>query len=197
MQDHDGSAQDDWLVRYSFSAAGDLLAVRHRHGEVVREFEWQDHMLIAHRVPGGMEARYTWDRHAPDGRVVGQQEVGGLARRYTYHVDHTQVTDSLGREEQYYFMGSGPGQRWTAHTRADGSRIEFRYDRAGQKVATVDPLGRETLIERDSNGQVIGQVTPDGQHWTMERDALGNTVRRWKAPPINSGRLNVTNAAIP
>ena len=176
VQDHDGSAQDDWLVRYSFSAAGDLLAVRHRHGEVVREFEWQDHMLIAHRVPGGMEARYTWDRHAPDGRVVGQQEVGGLARRYTYHVDHTQVTDSLGREEQYYFMGSGPGQRWTAHTRADGSRIEFRYDRAGQKVATVDPLGRETLIERDSNGQVIGQVTPDGQHWTMERDALGNTV---------------------
>ncbi|MGP8296256.1 RHS repeat-associated core domain-containing protein [Halomonas sp. AOP7-B1-5] len=175
VQDHDGSAQDDWLVRYSFSAAGDLLAVRHRHGEVVREFEWQDHMLIAHRVPGGMEAHYTWDRHAPDGRVVGQQEAGGLARRYTYHVDHTQVTDSLGREELYHFVGSGPGQRWTAHTRADGSRIEFLYDRAGRKIATVDPLGRETLIERDENGQVIGQVTPDGQRWILERDAMGDT----------------------
>nr|WP_290986978.1 RHS repeat-associated core domain-containing protein [Halomonas sp.] len=177
VQDHDCSVQDDWLVRYSFSAAGDLLAVRHRHGEVVREFEWQDHMLIAHRVPGGMEAHYTWDRHAPDGRVVGQQEAGGLARRYTYHVDHTQVTDSLGREELYHFVGSGPGQRWTAHTRADGSRIEFRYDRAGRKIATVDPLGRETLIERDENGQVIGQVTPDGQRWILERDAMGNTTR--------------------
>ncbi|WP_371827757.1 RNase A-like domain-containing protein [Vreelandella zhanjiangensis] len=175
VQDHDGSVQDDWLVRYSFSAAGDLLAVRHRHGEVVREFEWQEHMLIAHRVPGGMEAHYTWDRHAPDGRVIGQQEAGGLARRYTYHVDHTQVTDSLGREETYHFVGSGPGKRWTAHTRADGSRIEFRYDRAGHKVATIDPLGRETLIERDDSGQVIGQVTPDGQRWTLERNAMGDT----------------------
>ncbi|QGQ70272.1 hypothetical protein [Halomonas sp. PA16-9] len=140
VQAHDGESADKWLVRYSFSPAGDLIAVRHRHGEVVREFEWQDHMLTAHRVPGGMEAHYTWDRHAPDGRVVGQQEAGGLARTYSYQVDHTLVTDSLGREERYHFVGSGPGRRWTAHTRADGSRIEFRYDRAGRKIATVDPL---------------------------------------------------------
>ena len=108
VQDHDGSAQDDWLVRYSFSAAGDLLAVRHRHGEVVREFEWQDHMLIAHRVPGGMEARYTWDRHAPDGRVVGQQEVAALP-------DATPITSITPRSPTawavkscIYFMGSRP-----------------------------------------------------------------------------------------
>ncbi|WP_447926286.1 RHS repeat-associated core domain-containing protein [Vreelandella sp. EE27] len=149
---------------------------RQRHGEVVSEFEWQDHMLTAHRVPGGLEAHYTWDRHAPDGRVIGQQEAGGLARRFEYHVDHTQVTDHLGREERYHFVGSGPGKRWTAHTRANGSRIEFRYDRAGQKIATVDPLGRETRIERNESGQVIGQVTPDGQRWRIERDALGDTV---------------------
>ncbi len=175
-KEHDGSAPGDWLVRYSYSSAGDLLAVRQRHGEVVREFEWQDHMLTAHRVPGGMEAHYTWDRHAPDGRVIGQQEAGGLARRFEYHVDHTQVTDHLGREERYHFVGSGPGKRWTAHTRADGSRIEFRYDRVGQKIATADPLGRENRIERNESGQVIGQVTPDGQRWSIERDALGDTV---------------------
>ncbi|WP_223828148.1 RHS repeat-associated core domain-containing protein [Vreelandella titanicae] len=176
VQAHDGEAADEWLVRYSYSPAGDLIAVRHRHGEVVREFEWQDHMLTAHRVPGGMEAHYTWDRHAPDGRVVGQQEAGGLARTYSYQVDHTLVTDSLGREERYHFVGSGPGRRWTAHTRADGSRIEFRYDRAGLKVATVDPLGRETLIERDDHGQVIAQVAPDGTRWVIERDDLGQPV---------------------
>ncbi|WP_445009867.1 type VI secretion system tip protein TssI/VgrG [Vreelandella stevensii] len=177
VQAHDGESTDDWLVRYSYSPAGDLIAVRHRHGEVVREFEWQDHLLTAHRVPGGMEAHYTWDRHAPDGRVVGQQEAGGLARTYTYHVDHTRVVDSLGREERYHFVGSGPGQRWTAHTRADGSRLEFRYDRAGRKIATLDPLGRETRIARDDHGQVIGQTLPDGTHWAIERDALGLPVR--------------------
>ncbi|WP_316935709.1 DUF6531 domain-containing protein, partial [Halomonas sp. ANAO-440] len=177
VREADGSPQDDWLVRYSYSPAGDLIAVRHRHGEVAREFEWQDHMLTVHRVPGGLEAHYTWDRHAPDGRVVGQQEAGGLARSYAYHVDHTQVTDSLGREERYHFVGAGPGQRWTAHTRADGSVIEYRYDAAGRKVATIDPLGRETLIERDDHGQVIAQTAPDGTRWAIERDALGQPTR--------------------
>lgn len=110
IQEHDGSAQDDWLVRYSYSAAGDLVAVRHRHGEVVREFAWGNHLLTVHRVPGGQETHYTWDTPTPE-----------------------------GREERYHFVGKGPGQRWTAHTRADGSRIEFRYDRAGRKVATVAP----------------------------------------------------------
>ncbi|WP_447894308.1 RHS repeat-associated core domain-containing protein [Vreelandella sp. GE22] len=69
-----------------------------------------------------------------------------------------------------------PDKHWTAHTRADGSRIEFRHDRAGRKIATVDPLGRETHIERHENGLVIGHVTPDGQRWDIERDALGDTV---------------------
>ncbi|WP_264297503.1 MULTISPECIES: hypothetical protein [unclassified Halomonas] len=50
--------------------------------------------------------------------------------------------------------------------------MAFRHDRAGHKIATVDPLGREMLIERDDSGQVFGQTTPDGQHWTLERDAL-------------------------
>ncbi|MBZ0331985.1 hypothetical protein KZO25_16835, partial [Halomonas sp. ANAO-440] len=102
---------------------------------------------------------------------------GGLARSYAYHVDHTQVTDSLGREERYHFVGAGPGQRWTAHTRADGSVIEYRYDAAGRKVATIDPLGRETLIERDDHGQVIAQTAPDGTRWAIERDALGQPTR--------------------
>ncbi|WP_155833450.1 RHS repeat domain-containing protein [Halomonas sp. BC04] len=160
-------------MNYTYSPEGDLLAVRHRHGEVVREFEWQEHMLTAHRVPGGMEARYTWDRLAPEGRVIAQEETGGQARTYAYHPDHTQVTDSLGREERYHFTGTGPGQRWTAHTRADGSVIQYRYDEAGQRISTVDPLGRETVLERDEDGQVIAQVAPDGARWAITRDALG------------------------
>jgi len=52
-----------------------------------------------------------------------------------------------------------PRPALTAHTRADGSRIEFRYDRAGRKVATVDPLGHETLIERGHPVEISG---PEG-----------------------------------
>ena len=88
----------------------------------------------------------------------------------------------------------------TAHTRADGSRIEFRYDRAGLKVATVDPLGHETLIERDDHGQVIAQTGPDGTCWAIERDALGQPVsiegpdeQRWQVTRNDLGHpLEVT-----
>ena len=93
-------------------------------------------------------------------------------------------------------VGSGPGRRWTAHTRADGSRIVFRYDRAGLKVATVDPLGHETLIERDDHGQVIAQTGPDGTRWAIERDALGQPVsiegpddQRWLITRNDLGHL--------
>ena len=90
--------------------------------------------------------------------------------------------------------------RWTAHTRADGSRIEFRYDRAGLKVATVDPLGHETLIERYDHGQVIAQTGPDGTRWAIERDALGQPVsiegpddQRWQIQRNELGHpLDVT-----
>ncbi len=110
------------------------------------------------------------------------------------------MSDNLGREERYHFVGSGLSKRWTAHTRADGSRIEFRYDRAGLKVATVDPLGHETLIERDDHGQVIAQTGPDGTRWAIERDALGQPVsiegpdeQRWQITRNDLGHpLEVT-----
>ncbi|WP_340163093.1 DUF6531 domain-containing protein, partial [Vreelandella olivaria] len=171
VQDPEGNPSDQRLVQYRYTPEGDLHEVRHQDGQVVREFEWQDHLLIAHRIPGGAETRYTWDHHAPTGRVIQQQDSGGLARTYHYHEDHTQVVDSLGREERYYFTGSGPGLRWIGQVRADGSRIEYRYDRAGRLCATVDPLDRETRLERDDHGQVIAQVAPDGTRWAIERDA--------------------------
>ncbi|KPQ23338.1 hypothetical protein [Halomonas sp. HL-93] len=145
--------QHCWLVRYSYSPVGDLIAVRHRHGEVVREFEWQAHMLTAHRVPGGMEAHYTWDRHAPDGPVVGQQEAGGLSRSYTYHVDHTLVTDSLGREERYHFVGSSTGLRFsltdhdTDSLNRDWQAIEVNH--IGEQPQALEEDG---ITQGDANG---------------------------------------------
>ena len=67
-------------------------------------------------------------------------------------------------------------------------------------MATLDPLGRETQIERDENGQVIGQITPDGQRWTLKRDAMGDTTsvegpehQRWQITRNERGQpLEVT-----
>lgn len=165
-----GDERASWLVRYHCSPEGDLTAVRDRTGTVVRQFQWQKHILIGHGIPGGLEVRYDWDQLSPEGKVQRQSEAEGLTRDYAYAADHTIVTDSLGRVETYHFEGDGPDTRWTAHTRADGSRIEHQYDGFGRKVADIDPLGRTTRMQRDGEGRIIGRSLPDGSRWQYRLD---------------------------
>lgn len=173
--DFDPMAPDaDWRVRYEYSAAGDLAAVFDRSGARIRSFEFDaDHRLIAHGQPGGREVRYVWDAPAPAGRVVEQIEASGLARRYVYQADRTEVLDSLGRREMYEFRGNGAKRRWTAHVRADGSRIEYGYDAFGRRISTTDPLGRVTWYRRDAEGRAAGVSLPDGRTLTRELDVAG------------------------
>ena len=141
-------------------------------------------MLTVHRIPCGMEAHYTWDRHAPDGRVVGQQEAGGLARSYTSRVDHTQVIDSLGREERYHFVGSGP----------DGTRWAIERDALGQPVRIEGPDDQRWQITRNERGHPREVTGPEGttafaydntdlpDRPTTVTDAMGATHQReWNA----------------
>lgn len=155
----------DWLVRYDYGDSGDLVAVRDRLGQVVREFQWQAHIMTGHGVPGGQVVHYTWDNPAPTGKVLRQSEADGLTRDYTYGADHTTVTDSLGRVDTYHFIGEGPDTRWSAHTRADGSHIAFAYDGFGRRVAERDALGRTTRSQLDHEGRLIAQTRPDGSRW--------------------------------
>lgn len=166
----------DWLVRYEYER-GDLVAVIDRSGTRVRSFEWQAHRMVAHAQPGGIEVRYEWDRPGPDGRVQRQIETGGLTRHYAYHGGHTVVSDSLGRTETYHFEGEGPDTRWSAHTRADASRIEYRHDGFGRRIASVDPLGRITRTALDSEGRPIGHTLPDGSRWRYQLDETGEPTR--------------------
>src|SRR5690606_7464813 len=101
----------DWLVRYRYSAQGDLIGVYNRAGEQTREFAWDHHLLVSHGQPGGARTEYQWDELSPQGRVIQQQDHPGLTRTYHYHRDHTEVVDSLGRRERYAFTGSGADQR--------------------------------------------------------------------------------------
>lgn len=163
----------DWLVRYEYGC-GDLIGVIDRGGARVRSFEWQAHRMVAHAQPGGIEVRYEWDA---SGKVIRQIEAGGLTRDYTYAPGHTTVTDSLGRSEIYHFEGEGPDTRWTAHTRADGSRIEYQYDGFGRRIASIDALGRITRSPLDGEGRPIGHTLPDGSRWRYQLDEAGEPIR--------------------
>ena len=172
------SPDNDWLVRYEYSAAGDLVAVRDRAHQVVRTFQWTDHRLIAHAQPGGIEIKYLWDEQ---GRVSRQSETGGLSRIYGYHADCTELLDSLGRSETYHFAGEGGERRWTGHTRADKSEVAYQYDGAGRRTTVLDPLERRYHTQLDSEGRVTATTAPGRVNW------------RYTLDPDTGGALSITD----
>lgn len=160
----------DWLVTYEYNSQGDLSKVNNKLGHTIRLFEYQDHILIAHGQPNGQYNRYHYDNYTPQGKVIEQQEQDGLTYQYHYEADHTQVTDSLGRTERYYFTGTGGEQRWTALERADGSVITFEYNELGQQIATIDPLGRKTASTLNGQGKLTAITLADGAIWHYKLD---------------------------
>lgn len=208
---------NDWLVRYQFNDSGDLIAVRNRVGEVVRVFAWNNHIMIAHGEPGGLEVRYDWNVHRPEGRVLKQTETDGLVREFRYYADATDVVDSLGRVERYEFTGAKGERRWSALIRADGSRTEFEHDLYGRQVAMRDPLGRESRRRLDGQGRVLAEQSPGNKHyrqtldeqtgllkelvdamgrrWTFERNEAGN--RTCVSGPGGTVRYRYEDPALP
>ncbi|QEW05727.1 RHS repeat-associated core domain-containing protein [Nitrincola iocasae] len=170
--DVDGEAACQ-LVQFDYNATGDLIAVRDRTHRIVIEYQWTQHILTGYTQPGRRTMHYEWTEHTPQGKVLKQIEEDGLTRTYDYQDTFTRVTDNLGREERYAFTGSGPNLRWSAHHRADGSEIHYSYNKQGQRLSEIDPLGGVTSYQRDGYGQLIYVSLPDKQHYRYQRDANG------------------------
>ncbi|EEY6225105.1 RHS repeat protein, partial [Escherichia coli] len=72
------------LVRYTYTEAGELLAVYDRSNTQVRAFTYDAQhpgRMVAHRYAGRPEMRYRYD---DTGRVVEQLNPAGLSYRYLY-----------------------------------------------------------------------------------------------------------------
>ncbi|WP_338807007.1 RHS domain-containing protein [Pseudomonas chlororaphis] len=168
------------LVRYTYSAQGDLIQVHDRAGQLVREFEWSEHRISAHRHASGPWHRYRYESAAPGARVVEHSNQEGLAYRFEYQKQpsspqgqpraSTRVSDSLGRIDTYHFEGEPGLSRLTAHHKADGSVWRHAYDGFGRLVASTDPLGRSTYVRRDSEGRLTGMQLPDGSSTQQDYD---------------------------
>jgi YD repeat-containing protein len=62
---------------------------------------------------------------------------------------------------QYGYDANG-NQTTIVHPRGDQIRTELSYDHRDQLIATKDPLGHLTCLERQADGLVIGRTTPRG-----------------------------------
>jgi len=156
---------DTPLVRYEYTAQGELAAVYDRANHQVRQFGWDpDHpgRMVAHRYAGRPVTTYEYNA---DGKVITQRNPGGLDYQFAYEKDRTTVTDSLNRTEIYHFTGDGGLRRAVKHERADGSFTHSEYDGAGRLIASVDALGRKTEFELDvANSNLCGLNSPGGRH---------------------------------
>lgn len=56
------------------------------------------------------------------------------------------------------------------HTRAEGLVVDYHYNAAGRKVATIDPLGHW----RHALGQPVSIEGPENQRWQITRNYLGH-----------------------
>ena len=154
------------LIEYRYSADRDLVAVVDDTGVTVREFAWDNHLLVSQSEPGGAASQFRWDALSPDGRVTREQHASGDI--HTFHYDRTNrrttLTDASGRQTTYHYNAD---QRYTGYTDAEGASVRFVLDIYGQRTATIDALGRRTRYDYDAAGNLVAITQPDGSRYTL------------------------------
>lgn len=162
------------LVRYEYSARGELIAVHGRDGSQTRVFQYHPQLpgrMTAHAYTGRPPVRYVYNE---TGKVIEQLRQGALSYRFDYAEDSTTVTDSIGRVSVYHFEGEAGLKRVAKLQEADGSITQSRFDASGRLTASIDALGRETHYELDvATGALLSITQPDGLQNRFSYNPLG------------------------
>ncbi|NZB18875.1 RHS repeat protein [Escherichia coli] len=159
------------LARYTYTEAGELLAVYDRSNTQVRAFTYDAQhpgRMVAHRYAGRPEMRYRYD---DTGRVVEQLNPAGLSYRYQYEQDRITVTDSLNRREVLHTEGGAGLKRVVKKELADGSVTHSGYDAAGRLTAqTVRSFG--SMAGSNAAYKLTSTYTPAGQLQSQHLNSL-------------------------
>ncbi|EOD3498798.1 RHS repeat-associated core domain-containing protein [Cronobacter malonaticus] len=161
------------LCRYDYSPQGDLIAVRNGQGEVLREFRYRNHIMVAHRRAGEMECFYHYDKHDPSGKVLAHRDSLGGEWRFEYGAASTTVTDALGRVTRYEYDDN---HELLGYQDAAGGYTRFRRNVRGQMTQLTDPAGRVTRYRYDERGNCTAVTEPDGQRTRIDYH------ERWNLP---------------
>lgn len=162
------------LVRYDYNERGELQTVYDRVGVAIRQFNYHpEHIgwMTTHQYIGRPPSQYEYDAK---GRVILQHNQGGLDYTFNYSDNRTDVTDSLGRQDSYFFAGKKGLKRLIKHQRPDGSTIENRYDPSGRLIAVRNAGGLITEFELDiASGNLTAITTPDEKTTRFSYNAQG------------------------
>ncbi|MGX1021512.1 RHS repeat-associated protein [Pseudomonas sp. Y3 TE3536] len=228
--DAPGIERNELLASYRYTNDGQLHEVLDASGQQVRRFTYTaEGFLNSHQLASGAVREYQWERFAiseerptperadgtpyrlppllepqPDHewRVVRHWGSDGEAYEFTYDLERgeTRVTDSLGRQDLYYW---GPlyevykhidalGNCWQAETIAgqltkridpQGGEWRYHYDDIGRLIETRDPLGRSEHIKYLKHWALPTEVSDGaGRILRYGYDTHGNLL--WEEDPL-------------
>ncbi|WP_345830371.1 RHS repeat-associated core domain-containing protein [Erwinia sp. HDF1-3R] len=163
--------RSDPLCHYDYSDEGDLIAVRNDRDEIVRDFRYRNHMMVAHRLAGELACFYHYDRFDPKGKVIAHRNSLGEEWLFEYHADSTQVTDGIGRKTHYEF---DENHDLTGYRNATGGYTRLKLNSRGQPLVITDPAGRRTRYRYDERGNITAMTAPDGQMTRVDYHPVWN-----------------------
>ena len=163
------------LVRYQYDEAGDLIRVLGRDGSVRRHFGYRNHILTEHGDAAGLVSYYEYDHYDAGGKVLRNRTSLGEEWHFRYHDGYTEVTDILGRSEQYHYDDNN---ELTKRVYADGSCRIMERDHLGRLLSDTDAMGRVTRYQYSNEGQVESITRPDGVILHYDYDDNYRLIRR-------------------
>lgn len=186
------------LVRYRYSALGQLASVTDANGAVVRRFDYTDGLMSSHTNALGFVCSYTWAQIEGAPRVSSCRTSEGEHTVFRYDPAQRQswATDELGRTAHWVYdehfqivecTDLDNGHYRIKYTDAGmpaiitlpGERaVVLEYDAAARMISETDPLGRITRTTYDANSLRIGELLlPNGSRWRSEYDSLGRLLK--------------------
>lgn len=168
------AAPEVTLLRFGYSAAGDLAEVINASGQPLR-FEYDE----AGRISSWTDRNRLWYRYLYDehGRCVANQGSGGALNgtfSYDSQARTTRFTDAMGHSSVYQLDERG---NVVAETNALGETVAHQRDERDRLLSTTDPTGRVRRYQYDELGNVTEQIGPDGTRTRAEYDDLGNPTK--------------------
>ena len=98
--------------------------------------------------------------------------------RFNYQHGYTEVTDVLGRSEQYHYDDNN---ELTKQVFADGSTNLMERDHFGRMLSHTDAMGRITRYQYSNEGQVETIIRPDGAILHFDYDDSYRLIRKTDA----------------
>jgi len=164
------AASLETLICYRYNPQGDLIAVVDAAGNILRSFDYHEHIMVEHAEPGAIIARYEWDGWHAQGRVIRCTLNTGEFWSYAYDnvAGRTLVTDASGRRTTYHFDAD---KRYIGMTDAIGGVTARQFNLQGRLSAEIDAAGNTFRYAYDERGNLNSIISADGAVTCIEYHA--------------------------